>query len=69
MVDANLITFVMCGGTVICKNFVVTAWHCFREDDDEGKVVAKGEQDFNLLVGVNDISVSKGPTSLEPGLL
>jgi len=67
MVDANAITMVMCGGTVICKNFVVTAWHCFREDVDDGKVKAKGEQDFNLIVGVNDISLSKGPTSLEPG--
>ena len=71
MVDVNDVEFVHCGATVICKNFVVTAWHCFRPEDDEhpGQVKAKGEQDFNLLVGANDIKKSKGPTQLEPGML
>ena len=70
MVDATDIKFVECGATVICKNFVVTAWHCFRPEDENnpGQVKAMGEQDFNLLVGANDMKKSKGPTQLEPGM-
>ena len=70
MVDVKDVEFVHCGATVICKNFVVTAWHCFRPDDEHnpGQVKVKGEQDFHLLVGANDIKKSKGPTQLEPGM-
>ena len=70
MVDVNDVELVYCGATVICKNFVVTAWHCFRPEDENnpGQVKAMGEQDFNLLVGANDMKKSKGPTQLEPGM-
>ena len=70
MVDVKDVEFVHCGATVICKNFVVTAWHCFRPEDENnpGHVKALGEQDFNILVGANDIKKSKGPTQLEPGM-